>query len=461
MRYGSKGTLRMPPPRESAERIFLVLKLKLTLRDKDKNNIFAIQCLFMSEIVSETLREVTSGLSDGQYSILETLREGRHSRVFLAEKAGRRLILKTPATDSGMDLDLLRREWEMSAGLSHPGLRYAFTWEESTPVGPAIVQEWVDGRPLNEYLQEKPSLAERKRLFGQILSALSYLHGKGVIHNDLSPSNILITRSDNDVKIIDLGFADDDMHFAGKAMGGTRSYASPELLSGGSLDARSDIWTLGALMRDIFPHRYCRVTRRCLRLLPERRYQSVAALEKAWRGYWRPVWALTALAAVGIMGLFVHSYMDTRKQLEALSGAEEARSDALAAARHELASIKREEALRLEALDAATRELDSIKHADAVRAQALSAAKAKVDAWYKREIPAFRAAMKKASTQKEVNDAWLALVSKMTIINDDIPAATPKEVRSQLRDYLFERYNETFPALQSEMVTRMQQVAGN
>ena len=128
-----------------------------------------------------------------------------------------------------------------------------------------LVEEYVDGRSLSEYLAEKPSLEARRRVFLQLLAVVGYLHGKGVIHNDLSPANILITRSDNDVKLIDLGYSDDDTHYLLKSLGGTREYASPELIAGGRVDARSDIWTLGRLMKDIFPRRYRRIAGKCTR----------------------------------------------------------------------------------------------------------------------------------------------------------------------------------------------------
>ncbi|MBR4775496.1 MAG: serine/threonine protein kinase [Bacteroidales bacterium] len=388
----------------------------------------------MSEPVSETLREVSP--STESYSILSLLKEGTHSRVFLAQKAGKRFVLKAPVGDGGRNLELLRREWELSMGLSHPGLAYVFTWEEDSPVGPCLVQEWVDGRSLQAYLKEKTTLSARRRIFKELLQVCSYLHRKGVLHNDLSPANILITRADDAVKIIDLGYADDDMHAVGKALGGTRGYASPELLAGDPVDARSDIYSLGALLLDIFPGRYARIACRCLRENPSRRYASVEALERALRGYWRPLWvALAAAFAIGL-GLFVYSYLDTRERLD---------------------DITRTDAERQAAYDAISNELDSLKRTEQDREVILSAAKARVDDWYANEVPVFQSALKRAVTQDDVYKAWSDFCERISILNG-LPADLPEPIRPAVRDYLLQRNNETFPALHEEMISRINEL---
>ena len=109
-------------------------------------------------MVSETLREITPGLDDGTYRIVSTLKEGR---LYLAEKSGKRLVLKTAQGARG--LELLKREYEMALRLQHPFIASAIGWEESTPVGPAIVMEYIRGRNLSAFLQEKPSLQARRR----------------------------------------------------------------------------------------------------------------------------------------------------------------------------------------------------------------------------------------------------------------------------------------------------------
>ena len=387
----------------------------------------------MSEIVSDTLRELSPS-ENSRYSIVSVLKDGANGRIFLAEKEGKRFILKAPATDSGQAVERLRREWELSIGLSHPGLAYVFTWEEDSPVGPCLVQEWVDGRTLDAFLQENPSLPARKRVFEQLLDVLSYLHRKGVIHNDLSPANILISKTDNAVKIIDLGFADDDGHFYTKGLGGTRGYASPELLAGTPTDARSDIWTVGVLMQALFPHRYGRIVRRCMQVSPAKRYASIDALAKAWKNYWRPLQISLGALTVLALGLLIA---------------------ALAVSRHRFEVLNKNRAQESEALLEATRQLDSLKKEEEARERALSAAKAEVDAWYAREIPIFRKALKNARSQKDVSDAWIVFVDKIKVVNFDIPDRAPESVRPVLRDYIIQRYNDTVLPVNQEMNERL------
>lgn len=391
----------------------------------------------MSEIVSDTLRELSPS-ENSRYSVVSVLKDGANGRIFLAEKEGKRFILKAPATDSGRAIERLRREWELSIGLSHPGLAYVFTWEEDSPVGPCLVQEWVDGRPLDAFLQENPTLSARKRVFEQLLDVLSYLHRKGVIHNDLSPANILISKTDNAVKIIDLGFADDDGHFYTKGLGGTRGYASPELLAGTPTDARSDIWTVGVLMQALFPHRYGRIVRRCLQDSPDKRYASIDALAKAWKGYWRRMQIFLAALTLVLIGWLIAS---------------------LAVSRHRLEVLNENRAQESEALLEATRQLDSLKKEEEARDSALSAAKAEVDAWYAREIPIFRKALKNARSQKDVSDAWIVFVDKIKVVNFDIPDRAPESVRPVLRDYIIQRYNDTVLPVNQEMNERLLEIS--
>ena len=255
-------------------------------------------------MVSETLREVTPGLDDGTYRIVSTLKEGR---LYLAEKAGKRFVLKTATGAKG--LELLKREYEISLRLQHPFIALAIAWEECTPVGPAIVIEYIRGRSLAEYLKEKPSLEARERVFGQLLEAVGAIHRQSIIHNDIKPENILITEADNDVKFIDFGFADGDAHFMEKGLGGTRQYASPELLAHQETDARSDIYSIGRLMRDLFPGRYRLMSRKCLQTNPDKRYRNIDALKEAWAHRQRPRWVvrflLIAAIALGIYYLFI------------------------------------------------------------------------------------------------------------------------------------------------------------
>jgi serine/threonine protein kinase len=100
------------------------------------------------------------------------------------------------------------------------------------------------------------------------------MHKKGIIHNDLKPGNILITNSGNNVKLIDFGLSDTDAHYLLKTMGSTPQYASPELLEQGTIDVRSDIYSLGLLIRDILGKRFPHITKKCLHPDKTERYNN-------------------------------------------------------------------------------------------------------------------------------------------------------------------------------------------
>ncbi len=263
----------------------------------------------MSVIESETLREITPSLADGHYTILETIKEGR---LYLAQRAGKRFVLKTASDARG--LEMLKREYDLSLSLQHPFIAAAIGWEERTPVGPAIVMEYIRGRNLAAFLQEKPSLQARRRVFGQLLEAVGAMHRQSIIHNDIKPENILITEADNDVKLIDLGFADGDAHALEKGLGGTRQYASPELLAHRPTDARSDIYSLGRLMRDLFPGRYAWIARKCCQDKPDKRYRNIDELKAAWEHLQRPLWVILVLLITALaLGIY---YFNIRSQFE-------------------------------------------------------------------------------------------------------------------------------------------------
>ena len=209
------------------------------------------------------------------------IKDGIVSRLYRVSRAGKYFIIKTAKGESGAYMDLIRREYELSIALSHPYVVSVFTFEEVTPVGPGIVMEYIDGCTLAEFLAKNPSKNLRQRLVEQLLDAVAYLHKKGIVHNDLKPDNILISRVDNTLKIIDFGLSDNDAYFLYKGLGCTPQYASPELKANKQTDCRSDIYSLGFLMRDILGRRYSAIASRACNPIPQKRYADVAQIQKA------------------------------------------------------------------------------------------------------------------------------------------------------------------------------------
>lgn len=240
-------------------------------------------------------------LSDETYYGPILIKEGSVNMLYRVARAGKYFIIKTAKDGDERFKALIKREYEFSIGLTHPNIINVFTFEEHSPVGPGIVMEYVDGRTLEEFLSENPPLELRKRVFDQILEAVAYIHRKGIIHNDLKPANILITRIDNAVKIIDFGLSDDDAHYIAKTLGCTADYASPELLRQEKIDCRSDIYSLGKIMKDIFGRRLGRISSKACRTEASERYDNAEALQKAIRRRHYPVIAISILTILTIL----------------------------------------------------------------------------------------------------------------------------------------------------------------
>lgn len=214
------------------------------------------------------------------FDLIEISGSERSTLYRALRKDGKTVLLKM-ARGGEINKVMLRREYEISKSLSHPGLPYVISYETDSLAGEFIVMEYVDGRTLDKFLESGPSLELRRNVFFQLLDVISYIHKCGIVHNDLKPQNIMVSNSSDSVKLIDFGMSADDSRFLAETAKGTPGYASPELFAGGPVDKRSDIWSIGAIMRDMFGTRYSRVSEKCLDLDPDGRYPSVGELKKA------------------------------------------------------------------------------------------------------------------------------------------------------------------------------------
>ncbi|MBR5323187.1 MAG: serine/threonine protein kinase [Muribaculaceae bacterium] len=218
-----------------------------------------------------------------EFTDYKLLSDKQYSKLYRISKQGRWYIAKTTKDNTERQLAILRREYSLTIACSHPHIVHTYSYEEIPTLGEAIVMEYIEGRTLTQYLTEKPSSQSLERVFTQLLSALEYLHKRGVVHNDIKPENILITRTDDTLKLIDFGLAATDAWYAMKQLGCTPAYASPELLSQQAVvDARSDIYSIGLIMQEIFPSSHKSIKKRCTQHSPAKRYADVAALQTAW-----------------------------------------------------------------------------------------------------------------------------------------------------------------------------------
>jgi serine/threonine-protein kinase len=300
----------------------------------------------------------------GHYRILEKIGEGGMGKVYRArdERLDRDVALKLlPPGLLGDEATRkrFRREAQTLAKLSHANIGMVFDFDTRGDTD-FLVMEFIEGESLAERLAHG-AMDEREvaKIGSQVAAALEAAHERGVVHRDLKPGNVMVTRK-GQAKVLDFGLAkllpaagDDPTEVLTKPQVavGTLPYMTPEQLRGDTVDARSDIFALGTVLFEMATgrrpfadpsaprvienilHRQPpsprslngrvspeleRIVLKCLEKDPENRYQSVRELEIDLRRFYlpttaaatlpaarpRPVWLkLTAASALGAFAL--------------------------------------------------------------------------------------------------------------------------------------------------------------
>lgn len=210
------------------------------------------------------------GQTFSHYRILESLGEGGMGSVYLAEDThlGRHVAIKFPAVTTSEHHWRARflREARAVSMLNHPNIAAIYDYGETEEGQPFIVMELVRGPTLSDLLHEHGlSIKRAVEIIESVAEALSEAHSKGIVHRDIKPTNVVINER-GVPKVLDFGLAkstgeeqapvhtDPDARtlLATKtrsgAIVGTPLYLSPEQATGAPVDARSDIFALGALM---------------------------------------------------------------------------------------------------------------------------------------------------------------------------------------------------------------------
>jgi serine/threonine-protein kinase len=299
------------------------------------------------------------------YRLLDPLGSGGMGVVYKAEDTvlGRTVALKFLSAQIVQDpkcAERFRDEARTASSLNHPNI--CTIYEVGEQEGELfIAMEYVEGRPLSEFLRDGGMAVETLLRYGrQISGALEHAHERGIVHRDLKPANVVVT-PDGTAKILDFGLAkrNDPEQLQRKTtqgvatetsvgLTGTLPYMSPEQLEGRETGPRSDIWSLGVLLYEMASgtrpfrgenlYRLCTaiiqepmpplpehvpaglaaVIKRCLQKEPSRRYQRASELRAALEALeisgpavapppsarkaevaWKPLlWVLLGLAAL-------------------------------------------------------------------------------------------------------------------------------------------------------------------
>lgn len=192
-----------------------------------------------------------------RYRLVAALGSGAFAHVFLAEDLvlQRRVAVKVLQPALARDETFLRRfraEARSVAALNHPHVLQVFDWGEGTG-GPYLVLEYLEGGSLFDILNSGQRLApyQAARVGGQAAEGLAYAHGRGLVHRDVKPANLLFDEEGR-VRVADFGVAralsGTALTESGGTMLGTARYASPEQAQGRPLDGRSDVYSLALVL---------------------------------------------------------------------------------------------------------------------------------------------------------------------------------------------------------------------
>jgi serine/threonine-protein kinase len=207
----------------------------------------------------------SSRLLSNRYELGETLGYGGMSEVHRGKdvRLGRDVAVKVLRADLARDpqfQERFRREAQNAAALNHPAIVAVYdTGETRTDYGPLpyIVMEYVDGRTLRDIVKSEGPLPPKRAMevMADVCAALDFSHRHGIVHRDVKPANIMITKT-GAVKVMDFGIAralSDGQAAVTQtaAVIGTAQYLSPEQARGEAVDARSDVYAAGCVLFEL------------------------------------------------------------------------------------------------------------------------------------------------------------------------------------------------------------------
>ena len=196
----------------------------------------------------------------GRYEVLKLLGQGGMGRVLLARDSvlGRRVAIKLLRDDLGLPSEMkknlfkrMRQEARAAAAIGHPHMVTLHDMGEEKDIGLYLVFEYVDGLTLRDQLAEGPLTPEEVCVLAeQIGGALDRAHATAVIHRDVKPENVLLSR--DGAKLTDFGIArlPDSTLTQGQTILGTPAYSAPEALTRGEFGPRSDQFAFAATLHE-------------------------------------------------------------------------------------------------------------------------------------------------------------------------------------------------------------------
>jgi len=198
---------------------------------------------------------------DERYEILGILGSGGMGRVYKARQLNlnRIVAIKVPSDAVLKNEEFLARfvrEGTTCARVAHGHI--VSIYDVHSGKRPYIVMEYVDGMPLNQFLQEEQTtlfVSDLLEIIGQVCQGLEAAHASGVVHRDIKPANIVITHEGHRVKVMDFGIArvsDNSALTTASSMMGTPFYMAPEQIKGEGVSPATDLYALACLVYYLF-----------------------------------------------------------------------------------------------------------------------------------------------------------------------------------------------------------------
>ena len=180
-------------------------------------------------------------------------------------------------------LQLFHKEFDLGIQLDHPNIvRYYDLGKDDK--GIFIRMDYVDGEDLDTFIHQNPnffkSKKKRAQFIAELLNAICYIHAHEMLHLDIKPQNILITRHGQHVKLIDLGFAWTQSYLHNN--GYSKEFCAPEQLdeTNNKLSPATDIYAIGKIL-DMYRLAPASIIQHCTQQVQSKRYQSIETLQKA------------------------------------------------------------------------------------------------------------------------------------------------------------------------------------
>jgi serine/threonine-protein kinase len=248
--------------------------VKNTAKDDERLKETVLMMLRDAEHADQYFDRLQEGIADGleekkediyeqgdvvdKYKIMKPLGRGGMGQVYLAERNDQQFEQKvaikcfSPQEVKENFFEKFRNEQQFLANLNHAAIAHILDGGVTDDGIHFIIMEYVDGLPINEYLKSNQlNTSDKLQLFLNICDAINYAHNRLILHLDIKPSNILVSK-DGKVKLLDFGIAQKmEVPLKQKYLLASPLYAAPEQLNQKPISVATDIFQLGVLLHQI------------------------------------------------------------------------------------------------------------------------------------------------------------------------------------------------------------------